>query len=82
MTDSEHSSYVEWIAREARRPVVMDAGARDRLMAAVRAEPVHILVRGRVGNASNSSPNRAFLTTPVRAHSRCRPRRHRCLCRG
>jgi hypothetical protein len=40
MTDSELGPYVEWIASEARRPVVMDADARDRLMAAVRAEPV------------------------------------------
>jgi hypothetical protein len=38
MTDSELHPYVELIAREARRPVVMDAGARGRIMAAVRAE--------------------------------------------
>jgi Glycogen recognition site of AMP-activated protein kinase len=40
MTDSELHPYVEWIAREARRPVVTDSAARDRIMAAVRAEPV------------------------------------------
>ena len=40
MTDSDLHPYVEWIAREARRPVVTDAAARDRVMAAVRAEPV------------------------------------------
>lgn len=40
MTDSELNPYAEWIAREARRPVVMEAGARERLMAAVRAEPL------------------------------------------
>ena len=40
MTDSEHP-YVEWIAREARRPVEIDRGARDRVMAAVRAEGAH-----------------------------------------
>ena len=40
MTDSEQHPYVEWIASEARRPVLMDPGARDRIMAAVRAEPV------------------------------------------
>jgi hypothetical protein len=40
MTDSEQHPYVEWIAREARRPVVVDQAARDRVMAAVRAEPV------------------------------------------
>jgi len=42
MTDSEEHPYVEWIASEARRPVVMDPGARDRIMAAVRAEPVPV----------------------------------------
>ena len=40
MTDSDLHPYVEWIAREARRPVVVDPAARDRVMAAVRAEPV------------------------------------------
>jgi hypothetical protein len=40
MTESEHP-YVEWIAREAKRPVEMDRGARDRVMAAVRAEGAH-----------------------------------------
>ena len=40
MTDSERHPYVELIAREARRPVVTDPAARERIMAAVRAEPV------------------------------------------
>lgn len=40
MTDSEQHPYVEWIASEARRPVLVDPGARDRIMAAVRAEPI------------------------------------------
>src|SRR5262245_65817336 len=40
MTDSELDPYVELIAREARRPVVSDPAARDRVMAAVRAEPL------------------------------------------
>lgn len=40
MTDSELHPYVELIAREARRPVVSDPAARDRVMAAVRAEPL------------------------------------------
>lgn len=40
MTDSEQHPYVEWIASEARRPVVMEPGVRDRIMAAVRAEPI------------------------------------------
>ena len=39
MTDSELHPYVEWIAREARRPVATDQAARERIMAAVRAEP-------------------------------------------
>jgi hypothetical protein len=40
MIDPEQHPYVEWIAREARRPVTTDQAARDRIMAAVRAEPV------------------------------------------
>src|ERR1044071_9530562 len=40
MTESELHPFVESIAREARRPVVTDPAARDRIMAAVRAEPV------------------------------------------
>jgi hypothetical protein len=40
MTDSEQHHYVEWIASEARRPVVMDPAVRDRIMASVRAEPI------------------------------------------
>jgi len=40
MTDSELHPYVELIAREARRPVVFDLAARERVMAAVRAEPL------------------------------------------
>jgi hypothetical protein len=39
MTDSELHPYVELIAREARRSVVIDPTQRDRIMAAVRAEP-------------------------------------------
>ena len=39
MIDSEQHPYVEWIAREARRPVVTHQSARDRIMASVRAEP-------------------------------------------
>jgi len=40
MIDSELHPYVELIAREARRPVVTDQAARDRVMAAVHAEPL------------------------------------------
>lgn len=36
MTEPELHPYVEWIAREARRPVVTDPAARDRVMAAIR----------------------------------------------
>jgi hypothetical protein len=42
MTDSELHPFVESIAREARRPVVTDRAARERIMAAVRAEPVPV----------------------------------------
>ena len=42
MTDSELHPFVESIAREARRPVVTDPAARERIMAAVRAEPVPV----------------------------------------
>ena len=41
MTDSDQlHPYVEWIIREARRPAVTDPDARERVMAAIRAEPV------------------------------------------
>ncbi len=67
MTDSESHPYVEWIAREARRPVVVDAGARDRIMAAVRAEPIpqRSLVH-RVGNAfARFAEPRALTVSPA-----------------
>lgn len=40
MIDSERHPYVEYIAREARRPVVTDPAAKERILAAVRAEPL------------------------------------------
>ena len=40
MTESEQHPYVEWIVREALRPVVIDRAARERVMAAVRREPI------------------------------------------
>jgi hypothetical protein len=69
MTDSELSPYVEWIAREARRPVVMDGGARDRVMAAVRAEPVpHRSLVNRVGNAfQRFAEPRSLTLSPARS---------------
>ncbi|HEY4218062.1 MAG TPA: isoamylase early set domain-containing protein [Gemmatimonadaceae bacterium] len=45
MIDSELHPYVESIAREARRPVSTDRAARERIMAAVRAEPVPVRPR-------------------------------------
>ena len=38
MIDPETDSYIEWIAREAKRPVAVDAMAVERIMAVVRAE--------------------------------------------
>lgn len=38
MSESSEHPYVEWIAREAKRPVAVDPAARARIMAAVRAE--------------------------------------------
>jgi hypothetical protein len=69
MTDSELDPYVEWIAREARRPVVVDAGARARVMAAVRTEPIprRSLMR-RVGNVIQGfAEPRAFTVSPARS---------------
>ncbi len=41
MSDQEQlDPYVQWIAAEARRPVAMDPAARQRLLDAIRAEPV------------------------------------------
>jgi predicted carbohydrate-binding protein with CBM48 len=69
MTEPELSPYVEWIAREARRPVVMDAGARDRVMAAVRAEPVpHRTLLRQIGNAfQRFAEPRALTLSPARS---------------
>jgi hypothetical protein len=58
MTESDDQTYVEWIAREARRPVVMGPAARTRIMDAVRAEPAprrrfwHRLIEPRLISAS------------------------------
>ena len=62
MTDSDLHPYVEWIAREARRPVVVDPSARDRVMAAVRAEPIPVRPTSVWGRLL--SP-RAFTFSPV-----------------
>ena len=62
MTDSDQSHpYVEWIIREARRPVVTDAEARDRVMAAIHAEPVP----RRIGVWQRILAPRVFSLSPV-----------------
>ena len=48
MTDPELHPYVEWIAREAKRSVVIDPRARSRLLDAIRAEPVPTPGRGSI----------------------------------
>lgn len=42
MSDDKESldPYVQWIVSEARKPVVMDPAARDRLLSAIRVEPI------------------------------------------
>jgi hypothetical protein len=67
MTEPDLNPYVEWIAREARRPVVVDAGARDRVMAAVRAEPIpHRSFVHRVGQAfQRFAEPRALTVSPA-----------------
>jgi hypothetical protein len=62
MTDSELHPFVESIAREARRPVVSDPAARERIMAAVRAEPVPVR---RSGIWSRLVAPRAFTLSPA-----------------
>lgn len=65
MIDSNQDSqdtYIEWLAREARRPVATDPAARARIMAAVRMEPVphrHHGFWARLGEP------RAFSLSPV-----------------
>jgi len=64
MIDSEQHPYIEWIAREARRPVVTDPAARERIMATVRAEPLPS-PRRRVTVWSRLVTPRAFTMSPV-----------------
>lgn len=62
MTDSDQlHPYVEWIIREARRPVVVDQDARDRVMAAIRAEPAP----RRSGGWRRILTPRVFTVSPV-----------------
>jgi len=61
MTEPELHPYVEWIAREAQRPVITDSAARDRIMAAVRAEPAP----RRLGIWSRVVRPRSFTLSPL-----------------
>src|SRR5437588_1726091 len=62
MTESTEHPYVDWIVAEARRPVLVDASARDRVMEAVRAleaprqEPVGVWSRFISPRAFTASP--------------------------
>jgi hypothetical protein len=62
MTEPDQHPYVEWIAREAQRPVVTDLAARERIMLAVRAEPMPMR-RSRVWRRVFEP--RAFRLSPV-----------------
>jgi hypothetical protein len=64
MTESEHP-YVEWIAREAKRPVEVDRAARDRIMAAVRAEGAHRRTPGARRLWSRITEPRVFHLSPA-----------------
>lgn len=62
MTDSEQlHPYVEWIIREARRPVITDPDARARVIEAIRAEPVQF----RSANWRRIFTPRVFSLSPV-----------------
>ena len=56
MIEPEQDPYVEWIAREARRPAIIDPAAKARLLAAVRAEPLPRRQRARWGWFLNPRP--------------------------
>ncbi len=62
MTESERDPNVEWIARQARRPVELSADARARIMDAVRSTPV--LARPRRGLGWLTSP-RSLAVSPL-----------------
>ena len=75
MTDSELHPFVEWIAREARRPVVTDPAARERIMAAVRAEPVPVRRSGIWSRVV--APRVVHAVSRLERAARRGPRRHR-----
>jgi hypothetical protein len=64
MIDSELDPIIERIAREARRPVAVDLDAKERLFAAIRAEPVPTVS----SNAWESAPTPRgdIVLTPAR----------------
>ena len=65
MTERESlDPYVEWIVTEARRPVVVDAAARQRLLEAIRREP---LPRRRSRAAAWLLEPRRFVLPPIAA---------------
>jgi hypothetical protein len=62
--EGRESGEIEWIARQARRPVSTDPTARERLLAAIRAEPVPS--RGsRFPGAGWWKEGRSWLMTPL-----------------
>lgn len=63
MTDFGPDPIIERIAREARRPVAIDRDARDRLIEAVRVEPVPV---GWSGNWRSAFAPRSVVVTPAR----------------
>jgi Carbohydrate-binding module 48 (Isoamylase N-terminal domain) len=56
MTESERDPYIEWIVRQARQPVELSAGARARLMDAVRATPLPARPRRGLGWLTSPRP--------------------------
>src|SRR4051812_50024464 len=65
MADPVEHPYVEWIAREAQRPVVIDPAGRDRVMAAVREEAARRPVRASRPFWSRIVEPRTFRLAPV-----------------
>ncbi|MDE3128178.1 MAG: isoamylase early set domain-containing protein [Gemmatimonadota bacterium] len=56
MTESERDPYIEWIARQGRRPVELSSEARGRLMDAVRATPLPARRRRGLGWLTSPRP--------------------------
>jgi hypothetical protein len=65
MTELEQDPYIELIAREARRPVLVDPAARDRVMAAVRAEAIPPRSARRASFWSRVIEPRVFTLSPA-----------------